>query len=107
VVAWARPRARPLLAVGSAVAIAAAACVVVVAQPWAPGPAGLPPNSVGLIDAAGGRVGDPVMVGSPDGVAYGDGSVWAVDTTEGTLSRINPATHALVQQIPVGSARRP
>ena len=43
-------------------------------------------------------------VGSPAGVAYGDGSVWAVDSTEGTLSRINPATHAVVEQIPVGSA---
>jgi len=103
--AWARRRTRPLLAVGAAFAVAAAACIVVVARPWAPGPAGLPANSVGLIDPGGGRVGDPVMVGSPDGLAYGDGSVWAVDTTEGTLSRINPATHAVVQQIPVGSAR--
>ena len=77
---------------------------MVVARPWAPESSDLPANSVGLIDPAGGRVGDPVMVGSPDGLAYGDGSVWAVDTTEGTLSRINPATHAVVQQIPVGSA---
>ena len=45
-----------------------------------------------------------MSVGSPAGVAYGDGSVWAVDSTEGTLSRINPATHAVVEQIPVGSA---
>ena len=67
-------------------------------------PTGLPPNSVGLIDPAGGRVGAPLSVGSPTGLAYGDGSVWAVDSTEGTLSRINPATHAVVQQIPVGSA---
>jgi YVTN family beta-propeller protein len=104
VLAWARPRTRPLLAVGAAFAVAAAACVVVLARPWAPRPAGLPANSVGLIDPAGGRVGDPVMVGSPDGLAYGDGSVWAVNTTEGTLSRINPATHAVIEQIPVGSA---
>ena len=61
-------------------------------------------NSVGLIGAAGGRVGAPVSVGSPDGLAYGDGSVWAVNSTGGTLSRINPATHAVVDQIPVGSA---
>ena len=58
---------------------------------------------MGLIDPAGGRVGAAVSVGSPAGVAYGDGSVWAVDSTEGTLSRINPATHAVIQQIPVGS----
>jgi YVTN family beta-propeller protein len=94
---------RRLLAVGSALAVAAAACILAVARPWAGEPAGLPGNSVGLIDSAGGRVGVPVAVGSPDGLAYGDGSVWAVDGTGGTVSRINPATHAVVAQIPVGT----
>ena len=94
---------RRLLAVGSALAVAAAVCIVAVARPWAGEPAGLPGNSVGLIDSAGGRVGAAVAVGSPDGLAYGDGSVWAVDGTGGTVSRINPATHAVVQQIPVGT----
>ena len=78
-------------------------CIIAVARPWAGGPAGLPGNSVGLIDSAGGRVGAAVTVGSPDGLAYGDGSVWAVDRTGGTVSRINPAAHAVVQQIPVGT----
>ena len=105
--AWARWRARRLLVVGSALAVAAAACIVAVARPWAGEPTGLPANSVGLIDAAGGRVGAAVSVGSPAGLAYGDGSVWAVDSADGTLSRINPATHAVVQQIPVGSAPEP
>ena len=101
--AWARWRARRLLAVGSALAVAAAVCIVAVARPWAGEPAGLPGNSVGLIDAAGGRVGAAVAVGSPDSLAYGAGSVWAVGRTDGTVSRINPATHAVVQQIPVGT----
>jgi peptide/nickel transport system substrate-binding protein len=95
--------ARRLLAVGSALAVAAAACIVAVARPWAGESAGLPGNSVGLIDAAGGRAGAPVMVGSPAGLAYGDGSVWAVDSADGRLYRINPATHAVVQMIPVGT----
>ena len=99
----ARRRPRPLLAIGSALAVAAAVSLVVVARPWAGGPAGLPGNSVGLIDPAGGRVGAAVSVSSPDGLAYGAGSVWAVDGTDGTVSRINPATHAVVQQIPVGT----
>jgi YVTN family beta-propeller protein len=99
---WAR-RPRRLLAVGSALAVAAAVCVVAVARPWAGGPAGLPGNSVGLIDSAGGRVGAAVAVGSPDSLAFGAGSVWAVGRTDGTVSRINPATHAVVQQIPVGT----
>ena len=101
--AWARWRGRRLLAVGSALAVAAAVCILAVARPWAGGPAGLPGNSVGLIDSAGGRVGAAVTVGSPDGLAYGDGSVWAVDGTDGTVSRINPATYAVVQTIPVGT----
>ena len=99
---WVRRRPRRLLAVGAALAVAAAVCVVAVARPWAGEPTGLPGNSVGLIDSAGGRVGAAVPVGSPDGLAYGDGSVWAVNGTDGTVSRIDPATHAVVQQIRVG-----
>jgi len=66
--------------------------------------ASLPANTVGLIDPAGGRAGDPVMVGSPAGLAYGDGSVWAVDSADNTLVRINPATHAVTAPIQVGAA---
>ena len=80
-----------------ALAVAAAAAIVAVARPWAGGPAGLPGNTVGLIDTRGaGRCRGER--GRPAGLAYGDGSVWAVDSTEGTLSRINPATHAVVKQ---------
>jgi YVTN family beta-propeller protein len=100
---WARRRARRLLAIGLALAVTAAVSIVAVARPWAGGPTSLPANSVGLIDSAGGRVGAPVSVSSPAGLAYSDGSVWATDSTDGTLSRINPATHAVVQQIPVGA----
>ena len=99
---WVR-RPRRLLAAGSALAVAAAVCIVAVARPWAGEPAGLPGNSVGLIDSAGGRVGAAVPVGGPDGLAYGDGSVWAVDGTDRIVSRIDPATHAVVQQIGVGA----
>ena len=104
VLGWGRRRGHRLLVAGLALVVIAAAAVVVVARPGAGGPAGLPGNSVGLIDTSGGRVGAAVSVGSPAGLAYGDGSVWAVNGTEGTLSRINPATHAVVDQIPVGSA---
>jgi YVTN family beta-propeller protein len=102
--AWARWRGRRLLVIGSALAVAAAACIVAVARPWAGEPAGLPADSVGLIGPSGERVGAPVSLGSPAGLAYGDGSVWAVDSAGGALARIDPATHAVMQQIPVGSA---
>jgi YVTN family beta-propeller protein len=100
---WARRHARRLLVIGLALAVAATACIVVVARPWASGPTGLPANTVGLIGSSGGRVGAAVSVGSPAGLAYGEGSVWAVDSTDGTVSRINPATHAVVGQIQVGA----
>ena len=102
--AWARWRGRRLLVVGAALAVAAAACIVAVARPWAGEPGGLPADSVALIGPSGDRVGAPVSLGSPAGLAYGDGSLWAVDSAGGALARIDPATHAVMQQIPVGSA---
>jgi YVTN family beta-propeller protein len=99
-----RWRGRRLLVIGSALAVAAAACIVAVARPWAGEPTGLPANSVGLIGPSGARVGGPVSLSSPAGLAYGDESVWAVDSADGMLARIDPATHAMVRQIPVGSA---
>jgi DNA-binding SARP family transcriptional activator len=51
---WVRRSARRLLAIGAVLAVGAAAGIVVVARPWAGGPVGLPPDSVGLIDSAGG-----------------------------------------------------
>src|SRR5262249_26964182 len=75
-----------------------------VPRPWArEASAQLPANSVSLIDSAGGRVGAAVPVGSPDGLAYGRGSVWAVDGTDGKLFRIDPVTHAIIDHIDVGS----
>jgi YVTN family beta-propeller protein len=100
---WARRHARRLLAIGSALAVVATACIVVVARPWAGGPTGLPADSVGLIGSSGGRVGAPVSVGSPAGLAYGDSSVWVVESTDGMLLRIDPATHTVVGQVQVGS----
>ena len=104
VLGWGKRRGHRLLVAGLALVVIAAAAIVVVARPGAGGPAGLPDNTVGLIDSGGARVGAAVSVGSPAGLAYGDGSVWVVNGTEGTVSRINPATHAVVDQIPVGSA---
>ena len=98
-----RRRGRRLLVIGSALAVVAAAGILAVTRPWAAGPTGLPANSVGVITESGERTGAPVMVGSPAGLAYGDGSVWAVNSAERTVSRINPTTHAVVQTIPVGS----
>src|SRR5690242_3770212 len=49
---WPRRHGRRLLVIGSALAVAAAAGIVVAAWPWAGTPAGLPANSVSLIGPA-------------------------------------------------------
>lgn len=100
---WPRRRSHRLLVAGTVLAVAAVACILAVIRPWVAEPTGLPGNSVGVIGESGGRIGPPVLVGSPEGLAYGDGSVWAVNSAERTVSRINPATHAVVQTIPVGA----
>jgi YVTN family beta-propeller protein len=102
--AWTRRPSRRALAISSALAVAVAAGIIAVARPWAAQPAGLPADTVGLIGSSGQLAGNLVSVNSPAGLAYGDGSIWAVDSADGTVSRIDPVTHAVVQQIPVGSA---
>jgi YVTN family beta-propeller protein len=91
-------------AMGSVLAVVVAACLVAI-RPWAAArPADVPGGTVVLLDSAGSVPGAPATVSSPDGLAYGDGSIWAVNSADGKLVRINPVTHATEQQIPVGAA---
>src|SRR5262249_62132838 len=99
--AWVRRRAPRLLAIGSALAVAAAAGIVAVARPWAGEPTSLPGNSVSLINSHGVRVGAPVSMRGPAGLAYGDGSVWAADTPTAPLSPINPPPPAPLPHAPL------
>jgi YVTN family beta-propeller protein len=63
----------------------------------------VPPNSVGVIDAATNRVVGSVAVGvDPGAITVGDGSVWAANTADETVSRIDARTRRLVRTIPVG-----
>jgi YVTN family beta-propeller protein len=99
---WRTMRGRYALA--SVLAVAVAACLIVI-RPWAAALSSeVPGGSVGLLDPAGGVLGASVTVGSPAGLAYGDGSVWAADSADDMLVRINPATHAIEQRIRVGAA---
>jgi YVTN family beta-propeller protein len=62
----------------------------------------LPPNGIGVIRADG-SLHDAVPVGqSPTAVAYGAGSIWVANGGADTVMRINPRTHAVVDQIEVG-----
>jgi YVTN family beta-propeller protein len=68
-----------------------------------------PPNSVGVI-ASNGSLHDAVATGqNPGGVAYGAGSIWVTNTSDGTVSRIDPRSRAVTQTVrvhaqPVGIA---
>jgi len=98
-----RPRRLGLALGGVAiVALAVVAAVVVASRPHA-GPAVIAADSVGAISPSSGGLIAVVPVGSsPTGVAAGAGAMWVADYDAGTVSRINPKTHA-VEPIPVGS----
>ncbi len=67
------------------------------------GPSSFPANSVGSINDAG-QLADSATVGlSPDGLAYGAGSLWVANRIDGTVSRIDPGTHGVLQTIAVGT----
>ena len=94
-------RKKRLLAVAGAVAVAAVLLVTIpIGGTTHPAAAA---NTVGVIDPGQGDLSAVVTgVGRPSGVASGVGAVWVTDSADDLLSRINPATHAVVDQIPVG-----
>jgi YVTN family beta-propeller protein len=59
-------------------------------------------NAVGVIDADGDIAAEIEVGESPSGVAVAPDAVWVTNTTEDTVSRIDPATNAVGQTIDVG-----
>jgi YVTN family beta-propeller protein len=88
-----------------AVAVGAGAVAAILAtRTGSTHPIAIPANAVGLIDARNGRVRDQVQVGqAPTAVAVGDGAVWAVNETAGTISRVDLRSKS-VQTITSGSS---
>jgi YVTN family beta-propeller protein len=94
-------RKRLLLAAGGALAVAAAAtvpAVLLTRNGGATGPLVIEPRSVVRIDPAGNQ---PVAVvrGQYGPVAVGEGAVWIANTTDGTVSRIDPGTAAVTRTV--------
>ena len=59
------------------------------------------PNSVAVIDPQTNRVSGDIPVGiRPEGVVAGSGSIWVANLDDQTVSRINPATSGVMQNIP-------
>ena len=60
-------------------------------------------NSVGAVEPDG-SISAAVQVGNdPAGLAFGGGALWVADRSDGTVSRINPATHNVIR-VDVGAA---
>jgi YVTN family beta-propeller protein len=63
----------------------------------------LAPNSLGAVDPSSGRIEAQISLGArPSAVAGGDGSVWAANAADGTVTRIDTRTHATTT-IPAGA----
>lgn len=94
---------RVRVASGATAVLLATGLSTLLAAQWFGSSASLfPANSVGSINDDG-SLGDSVIVGlSPDGVAFGAGSIWVANTADGTVSRIDPDKRAVVQTITVG-----
>jgi YVTN family beta-propeller protein len=90
-------------ALATLASVGAVSATVIGHSPGSNGSA-LPANSVGVLNADG-SLRHEIQVGQgPDGLAYGAGAVWVSNGSDGTVSRINPHTHAVVQTISVGSS---
>jgi YVTN family beta-propeller protein len=102
-----RRRGRWRWIIGGALAAAvvvAAATVGVISYARPSSLRSLPANSIAAIEPNG-RLHSVVLTGqNPDGIAYGAGALWIANTADGTVSRVDPGKHQVVQTIKVGSA---
>ena len=69
------------------------------------GPTSVSANALGLIDADDTAIDSEIPTdGSPTNVALGEGAIWVTNSTDGTVSRIDPLTRSVRQTIPVGDS---
>ena len=93
----------PPVLVAAGVAAAIVAGVVFVFTRGAEASSGIPANTAALLNGSGAEIEAEVPVtGRPGGIAVGAGSVWVTDTVEGTVLRIDPDEHLVVDRVEVG-----
>jgi len=99
---WPRRRAR--LAAGALLLALALIVVVVESNGGRAQPIVIPGDAVGAISSSGGPIRAVVPLGtSPSTMAAGDGAIWVANYNQDTVSRIDPATRAVVQTIQAGT----
>jgi YVTN family beta-propeller protein len=95
-----------LVAVGVAglLVAAVAGAIVFFTGSSSPSLGGVDANAVGILDPKTGDINAEVLLHSaPDQVAAGAGSIWVVSPNRQTVSRLDPATRHVVQDIDVGA----
>ena len=98
-----RHRKRALIAAGAALAVAAAVAVPLALRPAGAG-VSVPANGIGVLSPFGSSVtAGWSMPSAPASLAVGGRSVWATSPADHTVYRIDPATRAITQAIPVGA----
>jgi YVTN family beta-propeller protein len=98
-----RYRRLALIAGGAALGVAAAVAVPPALRAAGAG-ASVPANGIGVLSASGTSVTAGLALPSPlASLASGGGSVWAASPAGHTVYRIDPATRAISQAIPVGA----
>ncbi len=100
-----RPGRRWVLATCGLAILTAAGTIAAVVATHTPrhSLAALPGNGIGAIYADGSLY-DAVQTGTnPDAIAYGAGALWVANAADGTVTRVDPRSHAVVQTIPVGA----
>jgi DNA-binding SARP family transcriptional activator len=104
---WWRRRRLVVALAGSVVAVMVAAAAILPMRGPRRQRAVIAGNSVGAITLQGDRAGAAVPLGtSPSALAAGGGALWVAKYSAGTVSRIDPAAHAVVQTIQVGRRHR-
>jgi YVTN family beta-propeller protein len=92
-----------LAAVGSVLLGLLLAAALIASSGGRAPPEVIPDDSVGAISLSGAIRAVVPLGSSPSAVAAGDEAVWVANYNEGTVSRIDPATRAVVQTIQVGT----
>jgi YVTN family beta-propeller protein len=99
-----RRRRSVVLVVGALVAALVLVGVLVESSGVRAASAVMPGDAVGAVSPSG-AVRAVVPLGtSPSSLAGGDGSVWVTNGDAGTVVRVDPRTHTVVETLPVGSS---
>jgi DNA-binding SARP family transcriptional activator/DNA-binding beta-propeller fold protein YncE len=98
-------RSRVVAGVGAVVLAGAMAAAVVALTTGSSGAAvTVVPDSVAVLEPDGGKVAaDPPIGGRPVSIAVGPDAVWVANADDGTVSRIDPRSRAVVKTIGLGA----